>query len=59
MHVTNFNFNFPGLLPTTREEAAAVPDTILWGICGASLVVGGAASFGLYRQCRTAQVNLL
>ena len=34
-------------------------DTILWGICGASLVVGGAASFGLYRQCRTAQVNLL
>lgn len=34
-------------------------DTILWGICGASLVVGGAASFGLYRQCRTAQVNWL
>lgn len=34
-------------------------NTILWGICGASLVVGGAASFGLYRQCRTAQVNWL
>ncbi|OUP23858.1 hypothetical protein [Gemmiger sp. An194] len=34
-------------------------NTILWGICGASLVMGGAASFGLYRQCRTAQVNWL
>lgn len=34
-------------------------NTILWGICGASLVVGCAASFGLYRQCRTAQVNWL
>lgn len=34
-------------------------NTILWGICGASLVVGGTASFGLYRQCRTAQVNWL
>ncbi|WP_373209711.1 hypothetical protein [Allofournierella massiliensis] len=34
-------------------------DTILWVICGVSLAVGGVASFGLYRQCRTAQVNLL
>lgn len=34
-------------------------NTILWGICGASLVIGGAASVGLYRQCRTAQVNWL
>lgn len=34
-------------------------DVILWSICGVSLVMGGAASFGLYRQCRTAQVNWL
>ena len=34
-------------------------NAILWGICGVSLVMGGAASFGLYRQCRTAQVNWL
>lgn len=34
-------------------------DIILWAICGASLAVGGAASFGLYRQCRGAQVKLL
>lgn len=34
-------------------------DIILLGICGVSLAVGGAASFGLYRQCRTAQVNWL
>lgn len=34
-------------------------DLILWCICGASLVVGGAAGFGLYRQCRTAQVKWL
>ncbi|MDM8202270.1 hypothetical protein [Allofournierella massiliensis] len=34
-------------------------DVILWSICGVSLVVGGAASYGLYRKCRSAQVNLL
>lgn len=34
-------------------------DVILWGICGVSLAVGGAAGFGLYRRCRTAQVNWL
>lgn len=34
-------------------------NAILWGICGVSLVMGGAASYGLYRQCRTAQVNWL
>ena len=34
-------------------------NAILWGICGVSLVVGGAASYGLYRKCRSAQVNLL
>lgn len=34
-------------------------DVILWSICGVSLAVGAAASFGLYRQCRTAQVNWL
>lgn len=32
-------------------------NTILWVICGVSLAVGGVASVGLYRQCRTAQVN--
>ena len=33
--------------------------TVLWGIFGAGLVVGAAASFALYRLCRTAQVTLL